>query len=442
MAAFADALLVRLNLDPAKVMTSLAEIEKNLAAGAQALVQSLAAPLQEAAASSGPAEPGEEAVLLALAFREAARAAAELAAALSLAAGAMGEMTGAGQGFASLREDLKEVREEMKRLETAVLESDSPGWDFLLGFLSSAIVAAIVGAIRHFDKLKRIVQAVPDDIANAASKATSSLGNIARAAGSLSAGLTGALRGVPLIRFLALLLLFVGAVEDLEEFVQGGESALEGLMHSLGLSEEAMEGSRKAAEGFLNFLSQYGPALGIVAAALQGVALVTRLMGAAALSNPVLAFLAALAGAATLIIANWEKVSSWWDNLWAGLGDTLRQWMDGLLPSLPDWLKELFGIKGGEPASGDSSFLGEAEREIRHFAEEYNAHVDGFLPAASEAVSPATVAGPESKHTEYINDFNGDFIFQIRSPDPADAGREVGRELRRIMNNVNPGIRQ
>jgi uncharacterized membrane protein len=75
MATVVDALLVTVNLDAAGFLHGLAKLEKEAASGARALVQSLAAPLAEAAASPGLAGLREEADSLASALREAGKAA-------------------------------------------------------------------------------------------------------------------------------------------------------------------------------------------------------------------------------------------------------------------------------------------------------------------------------------------------------------------------------
>jgi hypothetical protein len=109
MATVVDALRVTVHLDASDFLEKLAELESSVASGARALVQSLAAPLAEAAASPGLAGLREEAGSLASALREAAGAAAELASALDLAVKAMGEMSGASRSFANLGEDIKEA---------------------------------------------------------------------------------------------------------------------------------------------------------------------------------------------------------------------------------------------------------------------------------------------------------------------------------------------
>lgn len=271
----------------------------------------------------------------------------------------------------------------------------------------------------------------------------------------------------PMVRIIGLVLLLALALDDLWSFVKGSGSAIEDLMRKLGASEETIESVRSGAKEFLDVMIKYGPALGIVTAAIKGVTLAMRLMGIAALSNPVLAILFAIAAAATYIIANWEDVAAFF----SGFGEKVKNALAGvkefLVGLIPDWLKDLLGIDGGK---GLDATISEAKENLGKAISDALPSVDDVLGGlknagqavkdfgsglldgasnffggllggdASAATSPAlAAAGPVDNS---VTEYNQNVTVNATSSDPAGIARETGSELRRMTATVNKGVRQ
>lgn len=271
----------------------------------------------------------------------------------------------------------------------------------------------------------------------------------------------------PMVKIIGLVLLLALALDDLWSFVKGGGSAIEDLMRKFGASQETIESVRSGAKDFLDVMIKYGPALGIVATAIKGVTLAMRLMGTAAVSNPVLAILFAIAAAATYIIANWEDVAAFFSGFGEKIKNALASVKEFLVGLIPDWLKDLLGIDGGK---GLDTTISEAKESLGKAISDALPSVDDVLGGlkntgqavkdfgsgllgeassffgglfggdASVATSPALAsAGPVDNS---VTEYNQNVTVNATSSDPAGIARETGNELRRMTATGNKGVRQ
>lgn len=150
----------------------------------------------------------------------------------------------------------------------------------------------------------------------------------------------------PLTWIIAGILLLVIAIDDLVTYIRGGRSEFSALWSQFGTGEEILAWLTSAARSFLQVMQQYGPALAMVTGALTVLRTAMKLLGVAALSNPVLAILSAIAMAAVYIIGNWSKISAFFQGVFDKVSGALQSFIQKVKGMLPDWLKKMLGIDG------------------------------------------------------------------------------------------------
>lgn len=258
----------------------------------------------------------------------------------------------------------------------------------------------------------------------------------------------------PMVRIAGIVLLLALALEDLWYFVNGNGSAIENLMKKFGASEETIESVRKTAKQLIDVLIEYGPALGIVTLGIKGVTLAMRLMGIAALSNPVLAIIGLIAMAATYLIANWDKVSAWWNGLWDDMGKVVEGWYDSLvalLGGIGDWfdgiindiIREIKDLVKMAPEWLVPQSLLDWANTIDEAVSDAGSAVGsltalGFSASAAEAVSQALTGGSTVNETN--TEFTQSVTVYAKSDDPRGIARETGGELRALVNTANSSV--
>jgi phage-related tail protein len=104
-----------------------------------------------------------------------------------------------------------------------------------------------------------------------------------------------------------------------------------------------------------------GKAMWALAPALPVVAGGVRAIGAALIANPIGLTVTAIAGGAALIIANWDKIKPYFDNLLGWLGEKFEWVMEKLRPLLNglQWIKE----KGAGAINAVGDFFGGDPRD-------------------------------------------------------------------------------
>ncbi len=361
MATIADALCVSLNLDGAGFLKSLAQVEARAASGVRAVAENLNAPAQMS--SGGLAEMLQEAV----------RAVGELTAALRTAAQALRDMAGSLGGVKELAESVAAIRKELADLRGELTGTGAILETLSLNVGSGIILAGLDKLIKKaggFGKLLKFIgKGVIFFVSLVLGGFMEILPSLATFAGALGnvAGVIAA-RVIPAVMsfgaallanpltWIALIVAALGyALYDLWNYISTGESTLSGLWSLFGTGEEVgralgdiWNNLIPIAGQLLNALIEYGPALASVAGALSLFSMGMRLLGIAAASNPVLALVLALALAATWLIANWDKVYNFFAGLLDDIGRLFSDFGDWLRESMPDWMKDLFGIDDAE----------------------------------------------------------------------------------------------
>lgn len=150
----------------------------------------------------------------------------------------------------------------------------------------------------------------------------------------------------PLTWIIAGILLLAIVIDDLVTYIRGGRSEFAGLWSQFGSGEEILAWVTSTGRSFLNVMQQYGPALAIVTGALTAVRTAIKLLGVAALSNPMLAILSGIAMAAVYIIGNWSKISAFFQGVFDKVSGALQSFVQKIKDMLPDWLKKMLGIDG------------------------------------------------------------------------------------------------
>ena len=112
---------------------------------------------------------------------------------------------------------------------------------------------------------------------------------------------------------------------------------------------------------FAGSVFSLGKAMWALAPALPIVAGGVRAIGAALLANPIGLTVGAIAGGAALIIANWDKIKPYFDNLLGWLGEKFEWVMEKLRPLLNglQWIKE----KGAGAVNAVGDFFGGDPRD-------------------------------------------------------------------------------
>ncbi|MDR2077040.1 MAG: hypothetical protein LBP61_08970 [Desulfovibrio sp.] len=244
--------------------------------------------------------------------------------------------------------------------------------------------------------------------------------------------------------------------DDLWVYMNGGQSALSEFWSIFGTGEEIAEalaqtwedlkaigealweGLKAAAAGFFAYFG------GAIDALLNVFKTALKLIKAIFTGNFDEAFehlLGLLAGIGEFILSAFVAAFTALRDAVTGIFVSI---VNGILDLLPGWLKKLLGIDSAklEVPAGIKEGIDEADKATKDAAANASKAVAGEgAAAAADGVSPAAVAGPVSNNTEYINDFGGVTI-TVNSSDPAAAGQEVGKELRRMTNNSNSGMQQ
>lgn len=216
----------------------------------------------------------------------------------------------------------------------------------------------------------------------------------------------------PMVKIIALVLLLALALEDLWHFVQGNGSAIEDLMRKFGASEKTIARARVEAKAFLEGLKKWGPATAIVIAGIKGVTVAMKLLNIATLSNPVIAFLAALSAAAYYLIANWDKVKAHLNSFFEWIDEKLKWFEDTVQPILDDFNMSIAADPADNPP--DYGTWGEWTP----------------IRIGGAAVSPAAVGAAGGSVTTTIN---GGITVQTQATDAGGIARDIGGAVERRM---------
>lgn len=289
----------------------------------------------------------------------AARFAAPLAGALSAGAIVGGYMRDVSQvaqmtgRYSMQMEEWRKKRELLSRISREDVELYRKGklalldFNFAMSGLSTTIMRALSPAIRFgIDLLTSLADWIRRNEPNIIRFFAVLAGTITAVLIPAFARLAKTMLMNPLTLIIGGILLLAFVIDDLVTYIRGGESELEGLWSQFGTGEEILAWLTGAARSFLNVMQQYGPALAIVTGALTAVRIAMNLLGVAALSNPVLAILSAIAMAAVYIIANWNKISAFFQGVFDRVSGAFQKFVQKIKDMLPDWLKKLLGIDG------------------------------------------------------------------------------------------------
>lgn len=248
--------------------------------------------------------------------------------------------------------------------------------------------------------------------------------------------MTAALLKNPITWIIAGLLALSLVLEDLWVYINGGESALEGLWSKFGEGKDLLQWVQAEGKNLIAVLEKYGPALAIVTAGIKGVTIAMRLMGIASLSNPVLLLITALATAATYIIANWDGIVSFFEGVFDSIASTISEWVDTVIGLLPDWLKEMLGIDGGDGLTVKARVqIDEAPQ--KQYGAKYAGGEAFAAYRARDGINPALAAGPVDNSTQTT--FNQTLTVYPKSDDAKGIARETSAEMRRLTNTANNG---
>ena len=193
----------------------------------------------------------------------------------------------------------------------------------------------------------------------------------------------------PLTWIIAGILLLAIVIDDLVTYIRGGESEFGDFWAQFGTGEQILAWLSGTARSFIDVLRQYGPALAIVTAGLKAVTVAMKIMGVTALSNPVLAILAAIAFAAVYIIGNWSKITAFFQGIFNKISTAFSGFIKSIKDKLPDWLKKFLGIDGESMDATVNAKVQEAEAARN---EAQPAHTPSPGPAGP-SLSPAHATG-------------------------------------------------
>lgn len=224
-------------------------------------------------------------------------------------------------------------------------------------------------------------------------------------------------------------------LEDLWVYMNGGESALEGLWSKFGDGAKMLEWVKTTGKDLLNLLIEYGPVMAITAGSIKLVSSALNLMGLASKANPIMILLTAIALAALAIIENWDSIVGFFEGVFDSISKTISKWVDTVTGLLPDWLKDLLGIGGGD------GLTIKANVEVGSVPQGYGAKYAGAGAFAAyhagDAIPPALSSGTVDNSTQTT--FNQNLTVNAKSDDPRGIARESGAELRTMTNTANNG---
>lgn len=260
------------------------------------------------------------------------------------------QMTGR---YSTQMEEWRKKRELLSRINREDVELYRKGklalldFNFAMSGLSTTVMRALSPAIRFgIDLLTSLADWIRRNEPNIIRFFAVLAGTVTATLVPAFAKLGKAMLMNPLTWIIAGILLLAFAIDSLVTYIRGGESALDGLWSQFGTGEEILAWLTGAARSFLNVMQQYGPALAMVTGALTAVRVAMKLLGVAALSNPVLAILSAIAMAAVYIIANWNKISAFFQGVFDRVSSAFQKFVQKIKDMLPDWLKKVLGIDG------------------------------------------------------------------------------------------------
>ena len=267
--------------------------------------------------------------------------------------------------------------------------------------------------------------------------------------------------------FIALVGLLALLLDSLWAYMSDGETALASFWAMFGTGEEISKSLKKtwedlmaagqkiwdtlgpktlkyigiAAAAFVAFKAGVG-VFGLVAGAIGGVTAAMNVMKVAVLSNPILAILSGIALAAVLIYENWDGIVSFFTGIFDSISNTIAGWIDGVIGVLPDWLKELLGIDGGDTVKRKFQI----DAEVREFgavaADRYAGVRGGFGAHASDALSPALAAGTTTVDNRSETTFNGGITVNTQATDAKGTAAATRQELERMISSRNSGVNQ
>lgn len=221
-------------------------------------------------------------------------------------------------------------------------------------------------------------------------------------------------------------------IEDFYTYMQGGESALEGLWKKLGTPEEvkkswedfkstAVDVWTKIKEGAKKFASYFAPAVGSLKTIVTGA--LTVLEG--------------------LFSGSWGRIWEGFTKVWGGTASFLNNIFGGALNAILDLFTTIFS-KIAEVITGKISgalsmipgFDEAAKRMGDSAGDYYQSAKDGGM-SASAAVSPAAAAaaaGPVDNST--TTTVTGTTI-NVTTSDPVAAGNQAAAEVRKLASTGN-----
>lgn len=211
----------------------------------------------------------------------------------------------------------------------------------------------------------------------------------------------------PLGALIALGVTIAGLIDDFQTWQEGGESLID-WGSTVGATIGILTGVvATLAAGFVllpPIIAAVTSAWGACVIAVEGVTAAIGIMSAAAAANPLGAFLLAAALAASLIIANWEKVKEWFNAFVDWFSDKFAPVRE-LLKSVGNAIGAVIGGGGGD-TSGRAPMLG---------------------PSPAFAVAAAGAAGAGG--TDLTANTN---IYIDGAGDPESVGRAVGGQQSRV----------
>jgi hypothetical protein len=215
-------------------------------------------------------------------------------------------------------------------------------------------------------------------------------------------------------------------LEDLWVFINGGSVALGLFLEKLGFGKDSIDKLRSAGKQLIETIKNYGPALTAMAVAIKIVTTAIKLMGLAALSNPVLMIIGALVAGAALIYQNWDSISAWFSKIFDSIYNTISEWIDAVIGILPDWLKSLLGIGGGKL---------EMNAQINGAAPVYDAQADPLgLGIGAYPMPPGAMAS----QTATVNNDSQINVNKVEVVTQATDAQGIARDMGAAMNNQLP----
>ena len=210
----------------------------------------------------------------------------------------------------------------------------------------------------------------------------------------------------------------------------------------------------------MNGLFLIGPLMNVAGAAVSGLGKVLRVVGAIARANPIILIFTAIAAAAGLIMANWDKVKGFFQGvfdaisgIFSGLGEAITSIFSGIanfFSGIGEAIVAVFKSMVRKATALIPDFLlpdGLIEwmKEADDAAVEVAANVSQSAPAmlgasaAAAAVSPAVGGG---KSVTNNSETNANITVNAHSDNPRGIALETAAEIERIVAMGNKGVYQ